>query len=80
MDEAYRTSHDQAAFEAAASALPGLVESTDATVQNRSVNGATATIGGVLAGPSGSTPFTLSLHDEAGTWVIDSVTVGAGSL
>lgn len=81
MSDTYRATHPAAAFEAAVVGTPGLSEHTDATFNNRSINGGTATLSGTLDSPSGALPVSVVLHDAGGgTWQIDSVTVSGRPL
>lgn len=77
----YQASHSEAEFLAALATMPELSASTDQTISNRNVQaGLGATMSGTLQGPGGTTPFSAHLVDQGGTWHIDTLTVGAGSL
>jgi hypothetical protein len=77
----YQSSHTLEQFQASLATMPEIAASTDQTISNRNVQaGFGATMAGTLQGPSGNTPFSAHLVDEAGTWRIDTLTVGMGGL
>lgn len=73
MSTAYRAAHTEADFGAAVAAIPGLEANTDSTFTGRAINGSTATLTGLLTSPTRPIQAIVTLHDEGGTWVIDSV-------
>lgn len=82
MSSGYRATHTETDFAERLSALPALTNAHDATLQNRNVSGATATMSGTLdetlcaTGHSGcSVPVSVELSQEGEVWVIDEVLV-----
>lgn len=80
MSSTYRATHAEADFAASVAAIPGLATNTDSTFSGRALNGSTATFTGLLTTPSGALPVVLTLHDEAGTWVIDTAIISGRPL
>jgi hypothetical protein len=73
---AFQATHPEADFAARVAAVPALTTASDATLPNRNVRGATATMSGTLDGPSGPVGHvTIELSSMGEAWVIDSVTV-----
>lgn len=82
MAPAYRATHTEADFAARIAAIPALTTATDATLNNRAVNGGIATMSGTLDGATCAVvpcSVMITLHEEDGTFVIDSV-IAAGEV
>ncbi len=72
---AYQSTHTVEAFQVAVTAMPAATGQTDVSFSNRNVEGASATVAGSLATPSGDVPVTVRLSRAGEHWYIDSVTV-----
>lgn len=77
----FRARYDVEQLRASLAAMPELAASTDQTISQRNVQaGASATMGGTLQGPSGTTSFSATLVQEGGVWRIDGLTVAGRTL